>query len=707
MTSSDHIPIVATISTTPITIPIKPRLQYHKADWPKFKSLLAPFNPSINPNSTPQEIDHQLQQWTKQIQAATKESIPTIASRAIPGVKPDSTIKFLQALHSILQDSISQYGPTLGKYRLLSRLQRHIRDHYKDIQNKTWKTIIGRLDLEKDPAKFWTATKKFQGSNKQTTKTITDENGLKLYETDEIERAFRRHWQGIFTDDGTRDNNFTRQIDNEMTARQDEINPLPTADLSRLNPGFPKITRQEFNSTLRSFKNRSPGPTGITIAQLKQLPENMTNILLTIFNLSLSLGYFPNQLKSATMILIPKSPLNLHDMKNYRPISLLDTHGKILDKILNRRLTDKLTDLDKFNPRQHGFRQNRGTHTAIATLNEKISQDLRTGHKIDLVLRDVTKAFDKVWHNGLKHKLTSLDLPDCMTRTICNFMDNRTAALRINHLTGPTFPLQTGVPQGSCLSPNLYNFYVHDLPQPIPQTDYICFADDITQVISSHRSPRFQARLIQRAIEQINQFEKQWKIQTHLGKFKLIAITFRKTEPVTINNSIIPYTNRAKVLGLDFNPRGFSPHIAIRTITAKHRLSKLNRFRHLNESNKRLLYIATVRSSLIYPTIPLHTLANSQIKKLQRVQNKATRFITGNTLSNRIDSITLHNSTLLDPINVHLHKLAKNLWQQMEEKNPEIASQLEIQPDHIYYRKKHFPSSRRLASLPEPAPIYT
>ena len=163
----------------------------------------------------------------------------------------------------------------------------------------------------------------------------------------------------------------------------------------------------------------------------------MTSILIQIYNLSLSIGYFPTELKSATMILIPKSPLNLHDIKNYRPISLLDVHAKILDKIINKRFTTRLNELNLMNPRQHGFRKDYGTHTAIATINETISRDVRNGHKVDLVLRDVTKAFDKVWHSGLKFKLTQIDLHDCMKRTICNFLMNRTAMIRIDHTTGP------------------------------------------------------------------------------------------------------------------------------------------------------------------------------------------------------------------------------------------------------------------------------
>ena len=103
----------------------------------------------------------------------------------------------------------------------------------------------------------------------------------------------------------------------------------------------------------------------------------MTTVLITISNLSISIGNFPKSFKHAIMIFIPKTNINQNKAKHYRPISLLDIQGKILDKIINNRLTTKLQQLGKINIRQLGFRANGGTHTALATLNETLSRDVR------------------------------------------------------------------------------------------------------------------------------------------------------------------------------------------------------------------------------------------------------------------------------------------------------------------------------------------
>ena len=148
------------------------------------------------------------------------------------------------------------------------------------------------------------------------------------------------------------------------------------------------------------MKHKAPGPNKLTANQLKNLPPNMTNFLTEIFNHSLSAGYFPNSYKRATMTLIPKAGTSGTAVKDKRPISVLNVDGKLLNKILNKKLYTFLEENNLQNERQHGIRSNRGTQTAILTLYETISKHLSLKHKVEIACRDVTKAFDKIWHTG-------------------------------------------------------------------------------------------------------------------------------------------------------------------------------------------------------------------------------------------------------------------------------------------------------------------
>ena len=194
-----------------------------------------------------------------------------------------------------------------------------------------------------------------------------------------------------------------------------------------------------------------------------------------------------------------------------------------------------LEDSNQQNERQHGFRRNRGTRTTILTLHETFSKHLSLKHKVDIACRVVTKAFDKIWHTGLKYKITELGLHSCYEKTLSNYRTNRTASIKIFHISGPKFKLDSGVPPGACLLPTLFNIYVKDIPEPLVDTDYSQYADDITQIIALPGHPREIANNTKHAIEQINKNENKWKIQTNSNKFQIMNISRRNTAPFIIN----------------------------------------------------------------------------------------------------------------------------------------------------------------------------
>lgn len=711
LTPSDHIPIIATISAKPIYIPIKPRKSFHRANWEQYKQQLETVPIPTEPNPTLEEIDQSLEQWTLEILNADKDTIPTIEARAIPGIKPTHEMNILRILYQEIIHDIRTNGPSLPKYRRLNEIRQELYQEYKQKSNENWDQIIQKLDIERDPSKFWKSINRMQGNNKQQIPYLKDTQQNRYYSAEEKEPLFRNHWQHLFSNNDNDNNNFDydhiQEIEDQMQQNIQATVPHDTGNLQRINQTeFPPISLEELDKTLQSFKQKAPGPTGITTAHIKHLPNNMKLFLLYIFNNAISAGYFPDSLKQAIMIFIPKSNTSQHDIRNYRPISLLDVQGKLLDKILNARLYNHIQQNNILNIRQHGFRKNRGTHTALAVLQEKLSTDLRNKHTIDIVLRDVSKAFDKVWHTGLKFKIMQLNIHNSFKRTLCDYLTDRTAKIRIANHIGPSFPLESGVPQGACLSPTLYSFYTHDMPPPLPDTDYICFADDITQIISVPYNYKVAAQNTSCAIEQINKYENKWKIQTNQSKFKIIAISRQNTDDIFIDDNHLQYTNSGKILGLHINTNGIKNQISNRLAIGNSHLNKLQRFRNLNPSNKLKLYTATARSALTYPPIPLHTVSNHQMKQLQKVQNRALRFITNSKWYHFRTSKSLHDETHLLPINIFLHNLAAKSWKNMQRNDPDLYNSFQTLPDHIYLRRKTFPSSKKLAERPRPRPIY-
>lgn len=168
--------------------------------------------------------------------------------------------------------------------------------------------------------------------------------------------------------------------------------------------------------------------------------------LTNIFNACLSAGYFPNVFKEAIIKFIPKKDKSPQNPINYRPISLLEVPGKIFERTIQSRLNSFLSVNNIIKERQHGFRTYKGTHTAITTTHETIANALADKKQVYLVLRDVAKAFDKVWHNGLKYKILRLGLPDIIEKILCTFLDNRKAKINIGSDFSNEIKLLSGVP---------------------------------------------------------------------------------------------------------------------------------------------------------------------------------------------------------------------------------------------------------------------
>ncbi|KAF2362270.1 Reverse transcriptase domain [Trinorchestia longiramus] len=505
LTPSDHTPIIATITANPIQIPIRPRPSFHNADWTQYKSLLTAHTVPQDPQPTLEEIDNHLSQLGNSHHRSLQPSNPNHHSQNNPGNQTNTR-------------------NTAARNKIPSHLQ-------PPQETRTLSSLVLQ-------------TRKPQTPNKTN----------------------RTHWSNIYSGvddpDNKFDENHIHDVETQMTNITPHLKPHETGDITRLNtPQFPAITLQELQQALRTFSQKAPGHSKITTHYLKQLPPNMLQYLLYIFNNAISAGYFPIKLKHTIMIFLPKPSTSQHEIKNYRPISLLDIHGKLLDKIFTYRLTNHLTMHNIYNKRQHGFRHGRGTHTALATLHETLHSHLNQRNKVDVILRDVSKVFDKAWHTGLKHKLSQLNIDPLFTKILTNFLSDRTAAIRIANPTVQSFPIKSGVPQGALISPALYIFYTHDLPSPTPNTDYIAFPDDLIQITFSPNSHNMVARLTTRAIGQINAYERKLEIQTNANKFKLIAISHHKKHEVHVDGNPLPYDKSSKVLGLHLGSQGYTSHI--------------------------------------------------------------------------------------------------------------------------------------------------
>lgn len=437
-TASDHTPIIINKTSKSITAAASKRPNYKQANWELFKTEVQHNIEQASPpeTATPTQIDDSLSTWYSVVTQAMKNHIPQTTQITIMKAINNPTIKYIQAVIINLKTQADLLGWTLSKYTTYKTLKRLLVEECKKQQTHNWEKKIQYIATKySEPAHFWKSIKQLKGNKEQSSPYITY-NNIKLYSPEEQEPIFRNIWQNIFQiseeDNRLFDQNNDTRVNNYINIHQNITSPYTTADTNRLmNDNYltKPITTSEVERIIKKMKNNAPGASQISKLILTKLPDTAIKILTTIFNLSLSLGYFPDKFKAAKLILIPKPGKQGTNPIDYRPISLLEVPGKILEKVINTRFSTHLEANNILPQSQHGFRKNRGTETALAITTEVISHALAEKKQCYLVLRDVSKAFDKVWHNGLKYKIIKLQLPPIITKILCTFLDRRTATI--------------------------------------------------------------------------------------------------------------------------------------------------------------------------------------------------------------------------------------------------------------------------------------
>ena len=165
--------------------------------------------------------------------------------------------------------------------------------------------------------------------------------------------------------------------------------------------------------------------------------------------------------------------------KNYRPLTLLPVVRKVFEKLVNNRIADHLEKYGLYSDFQYGFRSSRSTADLLAVVSDRIARAFNRPGPNRAVVLDISKAFDRVWHAALLHKLKSYGISGQIFGLISSFLSNRRLRVVLDGKSSQEYPVNAGVPQGSILGPTFFLLYINDLPE-----DVICniaiYADDTT-----------------------------------------------------------------------------------------------------------------------------------------------------------------------------------------------------------------------------------
>lgn len=371
----------------------------------------------------------------------------------------------------------------------------------------------------------------------------------------------------------------------------------------------------------------SCGTDGINSKFLKQTSAYSSLFLCKIFQQSLDQATLPLDWKVGKVVPIHKSG-DKHSALNYRPISLTSIPCKLMEHVLHSHIAKLLESNSFFTSAQHGFRRTFSCETQLLLFTHHLHTILDKQSLIDCIFLDFAKAFEKVNHALLMHKLSSLNLDSNVLAWLNYFLTNRLQYVTVNGHDSPEISVTSGVPQGSVLGPLLFLIYINDLPDCVSSSVHL-YADDC--VLYREIRTDDDRNILQTDLNNIRNWCDKWLMKLNPKKCKLMTVSRQPNNSSTykLGDVYLDQVSSYRYLGvtISFNLT-WNAHINVITNNANRTLGYIRRnFSNAPLSLKMLLYKTLVRSKLEYAAAIWNPHHENLIRHLELIQNNAARFI--------------------------------------------------------------------------------
>jgi len=510
-----------------------------------------------------------------------------------------------------------------------------VKREVKSSKEKSWQEFVSTLNCFTPTKVIWDTLRKIKGTNSESG-NILIENGETLVSVEQRMDAFLNYFSELF--------NIPRpniEAENQMFFEIQSAIIEPTEQ-----PYNALFTSNEIQSAISNLKNSSPGEDDIHNLFLKNMSEDYVANYLKMFNKSWQEECVPNSWKVGLMIPILKPGKDSTLTSSYRPITMLSTVGKLLERMVCNRLEWVIENGNLISETQYGFRKGRSTCDSLTFLEHTIRNTLKSGEICIVVFVDLKGAFDRVWHMGVIYKLMKLGFKGRIIGWLYSYLQDRKFKILLEGRTSAERPISSGVPQGAVISPALFNVLLSDLPK-IEGVTYSEFADDLAIYCSGREAGEVVLRM-QSALDSLHDWTLNWGQSISTLKTKAMYFTNRRTYPanVTINGQPIDYVPNFKFLGMVFDaPRlSWKQHITHLRVSCTKSISVMKSVAHnkwgADRSTLLKFYTATIRSKLDYASHLYAGAAGTHLDTLDVIQNQCLRIALGVRQTTPIISLT-------------------------------------------------------------------
>lgn len=675
---SDHLPILSKFSpkynATGTAGPSRWILS--KADWDLFKQLCSE-RLKINENENINNIsDH----FTTTLKNICEHAIPKTGPKNNKLRPPwwnktctDIIRKREQARKKYLAHKTTEHKAIYNSLKALAR------DTLRDTQKTGWQNFVSQLEYKASSKKVWHIFNKFRGRPSEPI-TCLKTNNIIITEDKEKANALANHYDNMSK---TSNQHPSFQQTKEVEERKFE-KTLPDffTDCTSNNNLNNKFTLFELNQALDCKQNSAPGADTISYAMLKQLPENSKNELLRMINISWKRGEVPADWKIATIIPIKKPHKDKLDPQSYRPISLTSCICKTMETMIAKRLTCHLEKNNILSNNQSGFRPGRSTTDQLTRLESEVKMAFMERKHVVATTLDLEKAFDLMWSTGTILKLKEYGISGNILKWIHSFLNGRKIQVRVGDDTSDQHTLENGCPQGSVLSPILFNIIINTLDDTLKNDRLISlsqYADDAA-VWRGHRSIKLAVEVMQGVLNKIEGWARRWGFKVSETKTK--AIIFSRGRHIDKSNlklylfgELIEWKDKITFLGMTFDQKlTWADHIKDLETRCKKDLNLLRLVSgtSFGADKKTLLnlYKSLILSKLDYGAQAYHSACRTLLKTLDIIQNHALRIATGAFRTTPINALEVESG--IKPLTLRREELILKYWARSSTLGPSL-----------------------------------
>lgn len=368
-------------------------------------------------------------------------------------------------------------------------------------------------------------------------------------------------------------------------------------------------------NTLDSKK--APGFDGVRTTDLKIIGKQVAGPIANLINTSVAQGVYPMDLKTGIVRPIYKKG-SRKEYGNYRPITILPTIDKIIEKYISKTIHTFYEDNHILTNTQYGFQRGKSTTQLLETFTDTIYQNLNDKKHILIVFIDYSKAFDTLQHNTLLDKLDDCGIRGPLKNWCRDYLTDRSYTVKVANTYSNQVTVSEGTAQGSVLGPLHYISYVNDVVNLIENCKIYQFADD-TCLIAAHDNIQVALNQLQTDFTLLTKWSHDSGLVLNAEKTKLMYISSsaNRTEHdlklvahehaclhspgKTCNCKCVELVNKQRYLGLIIDDRlKWTDHINFVCDKLRSILAKLSIVKYKIPYTTLLLFYKALGESTIY-----------------------------------------------------------------------------------------------------------